>query len=718
MVHPDLPVSDAVDTLRLKRGSILSYFAIGVGLPSAILGYLAFRGIQNDQALAERTLRNEHLRGTEAITQGVARHVDGIERAAAVLFPRPGETGEPAAMFRAESLKSLLPGIEQPFVYEQPGSVFLPWARLPYVPEGVLTPPPARFVSDPVRLLKEQGEHLEFREAALPKALLAYEQALAKSTADHEKSLVLLSIARVRRLTGEHEAARSAYGRLAREFPRERMESGSPMGLVGRMESATLAAALGDTIAAVGELLVAYAGLLEGSVPLEEPAFAFWAGKIHERIAPLLGEISRFDSSRNVFRSLKQRESALHEPVKRLGGFLLAAPAIIAAQRDVPGDTSRTGGVRMVFDHEGESYLVCLLNREYGDGGVLKRTEGILVSAEYILREFLPSTIPLFIDSTTGGWCVVDHDGKILAGRHGADDAPPAVKSGFEGSFPPWSLEVYQKERPVLVSLFTPQRSMFSVMFILVVFIALFGLAITYRSVSRELELAKLKSDFVSTVSHEFKSPVTSIRQLAEMLQSGRIPSDAKRQQYYDVIVEQSERVSLLIDNVLDFARMEEGRRTFTFEPTDVAPLLREVAARMQNQVAHAGFQIDCRVPDALPPVRVDRLSLAEAVINLLDNAVKYSGTATHVELGAAGDDARLVISVRDFGIGVHPEDRDKVFDRFYRGRNPAARRVSGTGLGLTLVKQIAEAHHGSVRVVSEVGKGSTFEIRLPRERD
>jgi signal transduction histidine kinase len=255
-------------------------------------------------------------------------------------------------------------------------------------------------------------------------------------------------------------------------------------------------------------------------------------------------------------------------------------------------------------------------------------------------------------------------------------------------------------------------------MFALVIIIFLFGLTLSYRSVEHQLEVAKLKSDFVSTVSHEFKSPITSIRQLAEMLQANRVPSEERRQRYYDVIVEQSERISLLIDNVLNFARMEEGKKVFRFEPTDIAPLLRDVAGRIQHQVSHTGFQIRIAVDDSLPLMNVDRLSFAEAVVNLLDNAVKYSGTADHVELRARVIGPSLVVSVQDFGIGIVPSDIDRVFERFYRGGEAMSRSVSGTGLGLTLVKQIVTAHHGSIHVESSVGKGSTFEIRLPLQQD
>jgi signal transduction histidine kinase len=250
--------------------------------------------------------------------------------------------------------------------------------------------------------------------------------------------------------------------------------------------------------------------------------------------------------------------------------------------------------------------------------------------------------------------------------------------------------------------------------FLLIAGMFVFGLALTIRAVSHELEVARMKSDFVSTVSHEFKSPLTSIRQLAEMLQSGRVPSEERRQQYYDVLLEQSERLALLTDNILSLARIEEGRAEFTFESTDVSALLTSVVSSIQERVRHEGFAIELQAAGSIPFVAADRSALLQAVTNLIDNAIKYSGGSKKILVTAIIEEQSLAISVRDFGIGIKKEDIPKLFERFYRGGDELTRSVKGSGLGLTLVKEIVQAHRGKVRVESEPGKGSTFIILLP----
>jgi two-component system phosphate regulon sensor histidine kinase PhoR len=198
------------------------------------------------------------------------------------------------------------------------------------------------------------------------------------------------------------------------------------------------------------------------------------------------------------------------------------------------------------------------------------------------------------------------------------------------------------------------------------------------------------------------------------MLQSGRVPSEERRQKYYDVLLEQSERLALLTDNILSLARIEEGRAEFKFESTDVSALLTHIVSSIQERVRHEGFDIELKVQGPIPLIAVDRTALSQAVTNLIDNAVKYSGDSRKIMVSASVEEQSLVIAVQDFGVGIKKEDIPRVFERFYRGGDELTRTVKGSGLGLTLVKEIVEAHRGKIQVQSEPGKGSVFSVRLP----
>jgi signal transduction histidine kinase len=318
------------------------------------------------------------------------------------------------------------------------------------------------------------------------------------------------------------------------------------------------------------------------------------------------------------------------------------------------------------------------------------------------------------VDSETTDWAVRGRDGITILARADPPEGTVALNATFAGDFPPWLIEFYQRPQNPYKRLLASSQSVYFYMFLLIAAILVFGLVLTVRAVTQELELARLKSDFVSTVSHEFKSPVTSIRQLAEMLQAGRVPDEERRRRYYDVLVEQSSRLSSLVINILDLARIEEGRKEFRFEAIDVGELLRDIATTVQHRVGHEGYVIEADIAKELLPVSGDKDAITQAVTNLIDNAIQYSDDAKQINLSGSLHDELVTIAVEDFGVGIPDDDFDKIFDRFYRGGDALTRSVKGSGLGLTLIQEIVEAHGGTVHVESTLGEGSKFSIRLP----
>jgi signal transduction histidine kinase len=269
--------------------------------------------------------------------------------------------------------------------------------------------------------------------------------------------------------------------------------------------------------------------------------------------------------------------------------------------------------------------------------------------------------------------------------------------------------------RPEAIYADIRQRQVLSItMLAFVVVLLAFGSYITTRIVRRELEIARLRADFVSTVSHEFRSPLSGIRHLGEMLLDGRVPAPEKQRGYFRMIVHESDRLARLIENILDFSRMEEGRKEYRFGPLDLSPWLRALAADFGAEISANGVAVEANIPDDLPTISADGEALGSAVRNLLDNAVKYSPGEKTVWIDAEAEDSAVKISVRDRGVGISEDDRKRVFDRFYRASGEISKRIKGAGLGLSLVKHIVTAHGGTVECQSRVGQGSTFTIRLP----
>jgi signal transduction histidine kinase len=306
--------------------------------------------------------------------------------------------------------------------------------------------------------------------------------------------------------------------------------------------------------------------------------------------------------------------------------------------------------------------------------------------------------------------------GRVIFGSRPSSEETVTVTRGLDEIGLPWRLEVRPRQLAALYQELNRRQNLYLVMSLLVLALLIFGSYLTARTVKRELEIARLKSEFVSTVSHEFRSPLTGIRQLGEMLLRGRWKNEQRRQQYYRMIVRESDRLTRLVENLLDFSRMEEGHLQYDLEPVEPTQWLQKLVEEFQSKVADQNMSIVASIPQELPVLSGDREALTCAVHNLLDNAVKYSGNSKTVWLDAEAKNGRISIQVRDRGLGIPREDQKHIFEKFFRGGGEISRQVKGAGLGLSLVKQIVTTHGGSVQFESLAGGGSTFSIHLPTQ--
>jgi signal transduction histidine kinase len=235
-----------------------------------------------------------------------------------------------------------------------------------------------------------------------------------------------------------------------------------------------------------------------------------------------------------------------------------------------------------------------------------------------------------------------------------------------------------------------------------------------YRATTREMVLAREQADFVSAVSHEFRTPLTSMRHLTDLLVSRGVTSEERRTQYYGLLANETERLHRMVESLLSFGRIEGGGYAWQLTTADAGELVNGILEEFRRESLAEGRAVICEVEDDLPAIRADREALSRALWNLLENAAKYSEAGSEIRVFARRLGNTILIGVGDRGVGIPPNEHEKIFQKFVRGAEAKRAGVRGVGIGLALVKRIVEAHGGTVQVESEPGRGSTFTLVLP----
>jgi signal transduction histidine kinase len=448
--------------------------------------------------------------------------------------------------------------------------------------------------------------------------------------------------------------------------------------------------------------------------------------------SPWLTHVFLFDEKSLVFRSQPQQmgDKYIREEHERMaesyrGWFGMEGKMMVEAMHKKPrpmnfytSPTKRTGGEAYV------TTAVFALPQLSSDRVVMG---GVTFDSCYLQNTFFPGMLEESVTqkmSDQGGNPLammvypvdmeMGNDVKPIATTSsGWGKGKPEVFRKFDGVFGGLALGIkYQGTSVEALGQTWVHRSFLILGFLSLMIIG--GLVLTKHIVSKEMALARLKSDFVSNVSHELRTPLALIRLYAETLELGRITTQEKKQQYYRIVRKESERLTALINNILDFSRIEAGRKEYEFRNTDIAELVRNTLESYRYQIEQQGFAFEESIDSNLPAVPVDREAIARALVNLVNNALKYSSEEKFLGVKLYRENSVVKLEVADHGIGIARRDLSKIFEKFYRAGDPLVHNTKGSGLGLSLVRHITHAHGGEIAVESIPGKGSKFTLSLP----
>ncbi len=700
-----------------KRAIVI--FVSAILVLSIILTILAIREAEREKLLREREILDEQQRCVALFLDRLEALLSDVEGRVGILLGDIQDRPDPANLEKAfqETLEEeeLLRDL---FWVEENREVIFPFGE----PLFLLESKGRGNVDKSLTRLEEnalfkRAEAYEFEQKDYAQAIDSYRKLLENAPDKSSRALLMNRIGRCYVKSGQPLKAVDVYQTVASQYSDELSTDEIPLGIIAQYQIGNIYAGKKKKKEEIAVFLDLFDNLLHARWLLTKSQFHFYLDKAKEGIQASLRKTGaeevldlkdRWEKLKQLERKQLQRMRQREDLVKEV------VPLINSRKPEVDGRDRRFA--RLSVPVGKETYFVSYA--QIAPDSILCLRIDLDALAQRHISQLLEK-IPLRSD-----WQVqiVDEYGYVVAGEDIEDQSHPAPRltysEDFEEYYPPWKINVYLKNPGSAERQFNFRRNTYILTVAVVMAALLFGGFFAIRSTAKELELAKMKSEFVSTVSHEFRTPLTSIRYLADLLRRGRVKGEERRQEYFDTISSEGERLSRLIENILDFSKIEAGMKEYQFEKTDIAALVKNTASRFKEHTKGKEYTLKTEISDRMPAITADKEAVSRALDNLLDNAIKYSGKRSKIILRAWSSERNIFVEVEDKGVGISKEDQKQVFKKFYRSNRLEEKMVRGSGIGLTIVEHIVKSHGGEVLLESAVGKGTKVTIKLPIKRE
>jgi len=556
-----------------------------------------------------------------------------------------------------------------------------------------------------------KAETFEFSQKNHLRAVKLYDQCIKLTPAKHLQGIALEGKGRCLLKLKKYDPAEQTFRKLAKDYSQYLNRASHPLGIVAAMQIYNIHISLNQKRSGLKELLILYQKIQNGNWLITKPVFDFFMGEIESILNEniIQGEFTDLQES---YRNLNNGLSPLRKSLE-LADFVRNEAISEIKKRILSRNNHNREPERFLLVKDSNLHLLSYTflsglkpNRSYYGG--------YYWDINYLKEEII-GTLFLDIEKDSGlRLQLVDEMGQNIVSGENIVQTDVILDLSYRPTPLPWKLFVSHLDM-INVEM-TAQREIliYGILLVVIIGLMIFGAFLIVRDIYRESETTRLKTEFVHNISHELKTPLTLIRLYGETLKLKKKLSKEEKEESYEIITKESERLSHLIDNVLDFSRIEMGRKEFILKKGNLSNVMSNTLETFRYHLDKKGFLVKTDISSGIPDSEFDEDAISSVLINLLSNAMKFSTKIKEVSVKLSCDEENIVLQVSDKGIGMTQKELLKIFDRFYRADNKTVARTRGSGLGLTVVKHVIDAHHGKITVSSEPGKGSVFNVFLP----
>jgi len=696
----------------IQHKKFLAIFFVVIFLPSIILAFFGIRAIHNERYKLQQQNLDQQKQFVRSVQAGIRS-----------LIERDSLSLKELSLSKAildQDYRAISSLITQRLRDESLFGQTVIWnlKNPSWLPGLQLLPPAANTLVVPEEWREwqpdlEKAERAEFLRRNLSEAVTLYNQILNRAEDNQVKAWILSRVGRCEVKQKKFKQALIIYRSIIADFHDLLTESGRPLNLVSSLEMLDVLRLDNNYDGFLRESLKTYNQLVENVWSLDGDQIKLYATMLKNMIGEVVAENSSNDIPDEYGAAVDDMQDLIDKKLEIWRMAELVRHNILPGIREKLENLNRESPQvqKNAFEFEDNDILVLLIPLDRNGSGQYREFLGSLLgisdlieAIDSLVKENCPPGVSIILRSALSD--------NIVFGNAEASQGSRVITDFFPENFPPWRLELYQTGAGE--SGFFLYKNIFFWTILALLFILFFGSGLIIRTIIHEVNLINLKSEFIASVSHEFKTPLTSIGGIIERFLDGEVKDLGKAQEYYRILSHDSERLKRLVKNVLDFTKIEEGKREYKLASTDIVELVRQEVESFEKENKSDGFKVGIEIDDNIPPVFADEEAMSQALRNILDNAAKFSGQEKKINVQIVRKENSVEIAVRDRGIGIPDNEQKRIFEKFYRGKQASSVSPTGTGLGLTLVKHIMDAHGGNIIVRSQPGEGSCVSLILP----